>query len=481
MQLDADACYRAHRSRDARFDGRFFTAVRSTRIYCRPVCTAPLPKRENCSFFPSAAAAEGAGFRPCLRCRPELAPGLASVDASARLARAAANLIDDGALADANLASLASQLGVTDRHLRRVFEAEFGVTPIAYAQTARLLLAKRLLTDTAMPVTEVALAAGFGSLRRLNTLFAQRYRLSPTALRRQHGAPRPLDHHVFRLHSRAPYDFDALLQFLAYRAIDGVEAVDARSYRRTLALPNAQGRVASGWVEVRRAHRGTGVEARVDARLAPVIPRVLAAVKHAFDLNCRPEEVAAALGELAHAHPGLRLPGAFDAFEIGVRGIVGQQVTVKAARTLAARLVQRFGAPLDTPFAGVERVFPASATLADCKPSQIAQLGIVAQRAHAIVAFARALADGTLQLAPGADVERALEALRALPGVGPWTAHYIAMRALHWPDAFPPGDVGVLRALKLKRAGEAEARAQAWRPWRAYAVIHLWQAREKSI
>ncbi len=480
MHLDADACYRAVRSRDARFDGRFFTAVRSTRIYCRPVCPAPLPKRENCSFFPSAAAAEHAGFRPCLRCRPELAPGLASVDAAARLARAAANLIDDGALADASLSSLAGQLGVTDRHLRRVFESEFGVTPVAYAQTARLLLAKRLLTDTAMPVTEVAMAAGFGSLRRLNTLFAQRYRLSPTALRRSRGELRPLDHHVFRLPTRAPYDFDALLQFLAHRAIDGVEAVDARSYRRTLALPNPQGRIVQGWIEVRRAPRGTGVEARVDARLAPAIPRVLAAVKHAFDLNCRPEEVAAALGELARAHPGLRLPGAFDAFEIGVRAILGQQVPVRAARTLAARLVRRFGAALDTPFVDVARVFPAAATLAECKPVQIAELGIVAQRAQAIVALARALADGTLQLAPGADVERALDALRALPGVGPWTAHYIAMRALHWPDAFPPGDVGVLRALKLKRAAEAEARAQAWRPWRAYAVIHLWQTREIS-
>lgn len=480
MPFDADACYRAHRARDARFDGRFFTAVRSTRIYCRPVCSAPLPKRENCRFFPSAAAAEQAGYRPCLRCRPELAPGLASVDASARLARAAAGLIDDGALADASLASLAQRLGVTDRHLRRVFEAEFGVTPVAYAQTARLLLAKRLLTDTAMSVTDIALAAGFGSLRRLNTLFAQRYRLSPTALRKSQLPAQPLDHHLFRLPTRAPFDFDALLQFLATRAIGGIEAVDARSYRRSLSLPAAGGRQVAGWIEVRRAARGVGVDVRVDARLSSAIPRVLAAVKHAFDLNCRPQEVQDVLGELAQARPGLRLPGAFDPFEIGVRGILGQQITVKAACTIAQRLVARFGTPVETPFAGVERVFPAAAVLADMRPAQIAVLGIVTQRAHAIVALARAVASGELQLMPGADVERTLAALCALPGVGPWTAHYIAMRALHWPDAFPPGDVGVLRVLHETRGAAAERRAEAWRPWRAYALMHLWKSREPS-
>lgn len=477
MQLDPDICYRAHRARDARFDGRFFTAVGSTRIYCRPVCTAPLPKRENCRFYASAAAAEQAGYRPCLRCRPELAPGLASVDASVRLARAAASLIDDGALTDANLASLAQRLGVTDRHLRRVFEAEFGVTPIAYAQTARLLLAKRLLTDTAMPVTDVAMAAGFGSLRRLNTLFAQRYRMSPSALRSER-AQRPLDHHAFRLHTRLPFDFAALLRFHGDRAVGGVEAADAKGYRRTLALPVAEGRTAAGWLEVRRAARGAGIEVRVDARLATAIPRVLAACKHAFDLNCRPDEVLAVLGDLARARPGLRLPGAFDAFELGVRAILGQQVTVQAARTLAHRLVQRFGAPIDTPFPGLDRLFPDAPRLADAQPAQIAELGIVAQRARALVAFAQAVSDGRVRLDPAADVESTLAALCALPGIGEWTAHYIAMRALHWPDAFPPGDVAVLKAMGCTRAA-ALTRAERWRPWRAYAVMHLWKSLEK--
>lgn len=477
MQLDPDICYRAHRARDARFDGRFFTAVGSTRIYCRPVCTAPLPKRENCRFYASAAAAEQAGYRPCLRCRPELAPGLASVDASARLARAAASLIDDGALTDANLASLAERLDVTDRHLRRVFEAQFGVTPIAYAQTAKLLLAKRLLTDTAMPVTDVAMAAGFGSLRRLNTLFAQRYRMSPSALRSER-APRPLDHHVFRLHTQLPFDFAALLRFHGDRAVAGVEAADAKVYRRTLALPVADGRTAAGWLEVRRAARGTGIEVRVDARLAAAIPRVLAASKHAFDLNCRPDEVLAVLGDLAQARPGLRLPGAFNAFELGVRAILGQQVTVQAARTLAHRLVQRFSTSVETPFAELDRLFPDAPRLAAAKPAQIAELGIVAQRARAVVAFARAVADGRVRLDPATDVESTLAALAALPGIGEWTAHYIAMRALHWPDAFPPGDVAVLKALGCSRAA-ALAQAERWRPWRAYAVMHLWQSLEK--
>jgi AraC family transcriptional regulator, regulatory protein of adaptative response / DNA-3-methyladenine glycosylase II len=474
MPFDADACYRAHRARDARFDGRFFTAVRSTRIYCRPVCAAPLPKRENCSFFASAAAAEAAGFRPCLRCRPELAPGGASVDASARLARDAANLIDDGALADANLAALARRLGATDRHLRRVFESEFGVTPVAYAQTARLLLAKRLLTDTALPVTEVALAAGFGSLRRLNALFLQRYRLNPTALRKSGGRVRPADHHVFRLHTAAPFDFDALLRFFATRAIEGVESAGTMSYRRTLALPIGSGGVA-GWLEVRRAPKGLGVEVRVDARLSRAIPRVLAAVKHAFDLHCRPDEINAVLGELAQPRPGVRLPGAFDSLEIAIRAILGQQITVKAARTLAGRLVRRFGTPIETPFEGVDHVFPSAATLAACAPGEIAELGVIASRARTIIALSRLIAEGTLRIDAGADVEQTLAALAELPGVGPWTAHYIAMRALHWPDAFPASDLGILRALGTTRAAVATQQAQAWRPWRAYAVMHLWQ------
>ena len=479
MQLEPDACFRATRARDARFDGRFFVGITSTRIYCRPVCGARPARRENQRYFASAAAAEGAGFRPCLLCRPELAPGLALVDASRQLARAAASLIDDGLASEEGLDAVARRLGVTDRHLRRVFEAEYGVTPVAYAQTARLLLAKRLLTDTQMPVTDVALAAGFGSVRRFNTLFASRYRLQPTALRRTAPRPSSVDFHRFRLATRAPFDHARLLAFFAARAIDGVEQVEGRRLRRSIAVSGADGKALAGWIELRPATR-TGIEARVDARLAPALPRVLAACKHAFDLDCQPDAVAAGLGELAAARPGLRLPGAFDGFETAVRTILGQQVSVKAARTLARRLVERFGAPIETPFPAVTRLFPDAPRLAECSPADIAALGIIAARARAIVLLAREVAAGEISLTTNVDVERTLGKLRALPGVGEWTVQAIAMRSLHWPDAFPAGDVGVMRALRERRAAAIERIAEPWRPWRAYAVMHLWCSLEKS-
>ncbi len=480
MDLEADACFRATRARDARFDGRFFVGITSTRIYCRPVCSARPARRENQRYFASAAAAEGAGFRPCLLCRPELAPGLALIDASRQLARAAASLIDDGLANEAGMDAVARRLGVTDRHLRRVFEAEYGVTPVAYAQTARLLLAKRLLTDTQMPVTDVALAAGFGSVRRFNTLFASRYRLQPTALRRTAPRPSTVDFHRFVLATRAPFDYARLLAFFAARALEGVERIEDSRLRRSLRVDAADGRPVAGWIEVRPASRGAGIEARIDARLAPALPRVLAACKHAFDLDCQPEAVSGHLGALAAPRPGLRLPGAFDGFETAVRTIIGQQISVKAARTLARRLVERLGAPIDTPYAGVTSVFPDAPRLADCAPAELASLGIIAMRARAIVALARAVAEGRIGLAPGVDAERTIERLRGLPGIGEWTAQAIAMRSLHWPDAFPAGDAGVLNALKRKQPVQVARLAEQWRPWRAYAVMHLWTSLEQS-
>ena len=479
MQLDANACFRAARARDARFDGRFFVGITSTRIYCRPVCSARPARREHQRYFASAAAAEGAGFRPCLLCRPELAPGLALVDASRQLARAAASLIDDGLAREGGLEAVANRLGVTDRHLRRIFEAEYGVTPVAYAQTARLLLAKRLLTDTRMPVTEVALAAGFGSVRRFNTLFAQRYRLQPTALWRTAARVSAVDFHRFVLATRAPFDYARLLGFYAARLLPGVEQVDGRRLQRSLAVAGADGRPLVGWIEVRPAPRGPGIEVRIDARLAPALPRVLAACKHAFDLDCQPDAVAASLGELASPRPGLRLPGAFDGFETAVRTILGQQVSVQAARTAAGRLVERFGAPIETPFAGVTRLFPGAAQLAGLAPAEIARLGIIATRAAAIVALAAAVAEGRIALAPNVDVEETIAALRALPGIGGWTAQAIAMRSLHWPDAFPAGDTGIARALREPRPAQLARLAEPWRPWRAYAVMHLWTSLEE--
>jgi AraC family transcriptional regulator of adaptative response / DNA-3-methyladenine glycosylase II len=478
MQLEPDACYRATRARDARFDGRFFVGITSTRIYCRPVCGARPARRENQRYFASAAAAERSGFRPCLLCRPELAPGLALIDASRQLARAAASLIDDGVASEGGLDSVARRLGVTDRHLRRVFETEYGVTPVAYAQTARLLLAKRLLTDTRMPVTDVALAAGFGSVRRFNTLFVARYRLQPTALRRSGPLAASVDSHRFVLATRAPFDYPRLLGFFAARALAGVEQVDGRRLRRSLTVQGADGRPVSGWIEVRPSPRGAGIEARIDARLGPALPRVLAACKRAFDLDCQPDAVSASLGALAAARPGLRLPGAFDGFETAVRTILGQQISVKAARTLAGRLVETFGARLATPFAGVTRLFPDPRRIAGCAHGDIARLGVIAARAKAIVALAEAVAEGRIDLSPGVDVEGTVAALQDLPGIGAWTAQAIAMRALHWPDAFPAGDVGIARALGEHRPARLARVAESWRPWRAYAVMHLWSSLE---
>jgi AraC family transcriptional regulator of adaptative response / DNA-3-methyladenine glycosylase II len=477
MMLDPDQCYRALRTHDARFDGRFFVGVGTTGIYCRPVCTARTPLARNCTFFPSAAAAEAGGYRPCLRCRPELAPGYAAVDANRRLAQAAAGLIEDGRLEDASLADLAAALGVTDRHLRRVFQQEFGVSPVAYAQTQRLLLAKRLLTDTAMPVVDVAMASGFASLRRFNDLFRTRYRMTPVALRKTAGAARG-DRLAFDLAYRPPYDWPAMLAFLDRRAIRGVEAVDGRRYRRTVRLERG-GKVHAGWIEVAPSPRKAALRVAASASLAGAVPVLLARVKSLFDVACRPDEIAATLGPLTGANPGLRLPGAVDGFEIAVRAILGQQVTVAAAITIAGRFAAALGESFETPHAGIDRLFPTPARVAATAPADIAALGIISSRARAIVALARELETGALRLDPSAPVDGTLAALERLPGIGPWTAQYIAMRALAWPDAFPHPDVGVLKAMGEENARRGLARAEAWRPWRAYAVVHLWKSRER--
>lgn len=471
MGLDPATCYRAMRARDTRFDGRFFVAVSSTRIYCRPVCSVRPPKRENCRFFPSAAAAELQGYRPCLRCRPELAPGNASIDATSRLAQAAASLIEDGTLNGAGLERLAARLGISERHVRRAFGAEFGVSPIAFAQTQRLLLAKRLLTDTRLPVTEVALASGFNSLRRFNALFKERYRLNPKQLRRAVPVQSSADTLRFELSYRPPYDWPGLLAFLEARAIPGVEAVEGAAYRRTAAVPGHR-----GWIEVGLAPRKPALQVTLSASLAKAVPLMLARIKSVTDVACHPAEVAKALGALADGSPGLRVPGAFDGFEVAVRAVLGQQVSVAAARTLAGRFAAAFGTPLDTPHAALGMTFPAAERIARLSPAKIAALGMPGSRARTVLAVARAVARGELELAPNADIESTLARLRALPGVGEWTAQYIAMRALAWPDAFPHTDLGVLKALGEQDPRGALAVAERWRPWRAYAVMHLWRS-----
>jgi AraC family transcriptional regulator of adaptative response / DNA-3-methyladenine glycosylase II len=472
MMLDADQCYQALISHDVRFDGRFFVAVASTGIYCRPICTSRPARRRNCGFFPSAAAAERAGFRPCLRCRPELGPGLAAIDATRRLAQAAAHAIEDGCLADQSLAQLAQRLGVTDRHLRRVFHAEFGVAPIDYWQTQRMLLAKRLLRDTNLPITSVAFAAGFGSTRRFHAAMRQRYQLAPVELRGRASAKDPSLH--FMLAYRPPYAWHEMLEFLGARAIAGVESVAGGAYRRAVVL-SCGGEQFRGWIEVTRAQRSEALCLQVAASLAPVICQVLRRVRQLFDLYAAPADIEMRLGKLALV-PGLRVPGAFDGFEVAVRAILGQQISVAAARVLAGRFAAAFGTGIDTPFDQVTTVFPAATQITNQTSDSIARLGVVPSRAEALWHLAAACAAGRVQLNPEAELETQLQRLRSLPGVGEWTAQYIAMRALAWPDAFPHTDLGIKKALGVTQPRRVLDAAEGWRPWRAYATMQLWRS-----
>ena len=486
---DDDARYLALKARDARFDGRFFTGVTSTGIYCRPVCSVRTPRRENCRFFHLAAQAEHAGFRPCLRCRPELAPqqlAWSIQDAGAILMQQALRLLDapdSGATADgAGVARLAARLGVSDRHLRRLFESSLGISPLQYLQTRRLLAAKQLLTDTHLPITEVALASGFASLRRFNAAFVQHYGLNPTQLRRsgRQGLAAPQGATV-RLGYRPPYDVPALLAFFRARQIHGVEcAIDLpgqQRLRRTVRLCIG-GAEHLGWLEVAFDATRPQVALSVSESLVPLLPLVIARVRAMLDLDADPAAIAAVLGSDFPGLDGLRVPGAFDGFELAVRAVLGQQITVAAARTLAQRLMERFGTPIETPWPELRWLFPTPATLARAEGDALGQLGIVRQRQAAIVALARAVDEAGLSLHAGAEIEPTLEALRALPGIGDWTAQYIALRALRWPDAFPSGDVALHKALglqgQLQPARAALAMAQAWRPWRGYALLRAW-------
>ncbi len=499
----ASGLYAALRARDARFDGRLFVGVRSTGIYCRPVCRVRTPLLRNCRFFGNPASAEDAGFRPCLRCRPELAPGLAFVDSSRTLAHTAARLlaraVQEGR--DVALPEVAARLGVTDRHLRRIFAAEHGVAPVDYLTTQRLLQAKQLLTDTGLPVTEVALASGFSSLRRFHAAFAERYRLSPGALRRERagavaesrgaseaaGAYRTAHGLVVRLGYRPPYDIAGVLRFFARRQLDGIEQVDPGAGRiaRTLAWTHG-GRHVAGWLDARFEPGRHEIAIEVAPALVPALGSLLQRVRQGLDLDADPALVDPVIAALpAPPVPGLRVPGAMDGFEAAVRVVLGQQVTVAAARTLTSRLVHAFGEPIETPWPGLTRLFPTAAAIAGAAPEAIGRLGIVRQRVRALQALAAAVAGGTLDLHPGAPLAPTLDTLRALPGVGEWSVQLIALRALGWPDAFPASDIGVLDALARvdptlppRNARAAAARAEAWRPWRGYAAMRLWQLLE---
>jgi AraC family transcriptional regulator of adaptative response / DNA-3-methyladenine glycosylase II len=487
LSLDDTAAYQVITARDARFDGRLFVGVTSTGVYCRPICRVRTPLRKNCRFFDTPAQAEAAAFRPCMKCRPEIAPGAGLpwtvMDASRTLARQAADALDAQAASGEppNLVQVAARLGVSDRHLRRIFQAEHGVTPLQYLQTRRLLLAKQLLTDTRLPVAQVALASGFNSLRRFNAAFADSYRMSPSRLRGE------ADENEFdrdaavtvKLAYRPPYDVAALLRFIALRAVPEVEVVGERRVRRSLRAGTLA--PVAGWIEAEFAPAAPVVLLRFAPELAAASGRVVAAARRWLDLDAQPQAIDAVLADIPGA-PGLRLPGSLDAFELAVRAVLGQQVTVAAARTLARRVVERFGEPLRTPWPDVIRTFPSPDALGAAPVERIAELGIIRTRAGAIQAIAQAWSGLSPLVVTRARPEPLIERLCALPGIGPWTAHYIAMRALGWPDAFPPHDVAVLKAMRQRfgTAGqrEADARAQAWQPWRAYAVLRLWNSLE---
>jgi AraC family transcriptional regulator of adaptative response / DNA-3-methyladenine glycosylase II len=474
MVLDPDAAYLALTAHDARFDGRLFIGVTSTGVYCRPVCRVRLPKRENCRFFETRAQAEAAAFRPCMKCRPEIAPGLSLADSSHTLAHTAARLIEHAvhSAESLSLPALALRLGVTDRHLRRIFQAAHGVAPLDYMTTQRLLLAKQLLTDTTQPVTQVALASGFDSLRRFNAAFLERYRINPTQLRRERLTPPPET--PLRLAYRPPYDIDAVLAYFARREVRGVEQVEALNLRRTVGW-TWRGQRLTGWLEGRFVPERNEVHVRTSQSLAPVLGAVLQRVRQSLDLDADPSVIDPVMATLPVPHrPGARLPAGMDGFEVAVRVILGQQVTVKAARTLIQRLVDRFGEPIETPFPALSRVFPHAELIAEADPEVIGKLGIVRQRVKALQALASAMARGELALHAGVPVESTLDALRALPGVGEWTAQVIAMRALAWPDAWPASDIGLMNALGTRDVKAVTALAEPWRPWRAYAVLQLW-------
>jgi AraC family transcriptional regulator, regulatory protein of adaptative response / DNA-3-methyladenine glycosylase II len=474
---DPDLCYRALVGRDARFDGRFFVCVRTTRIYCRPVCPARTPKRENCTFAPSAAAAEAQGYRSCLRCRPEAAPGTpAWAGTEASVARAL-RMIDEGALDEGSVGQLAARLGIGARQLHRLFVRHLGASPQAVAGNRRLLVAKQLLTETGLPLSEVASAAGFQSLRRFNDALKTAYQRSPGELRRASRTPASQASAAIHLSLgyRPPFGWERVLAYLGARAIPGVEAVAEGGYHRTYRLGGSQGTLGVSHQPGRRA-----LSVRIEGTGPLPVRPLVARVRRLFDLDADPAALTVALGEdpvigprLARAG-GVRVPGAFEPFELAVRAILGQQVSVKGATTLAGRVVERCGTPASAAGPGLTHFFPSAHALAQ---ADLSGLGLTGGRIQALKGLAAAHAQGTCELKPGASLEDSVAQLITLPGIGEWTAHYIALRALGEPDAFPAADLALRKAAgggTLLTPQALARRAEAWRPWRGYAALLLW-------
>lgn len=487
MELDASHCYRAVLSRDRRFDGRFFGGVVTTGVYCRPVCPVHPPKPENVRWFPSAAAAEAAGFRPCRRCRPETSPGTpAWMGTSATVSRAL-RLIADGALDDDNVEVLGARLGLSSRQLRRLFIEHIGAAPVAVARARRVHFAAKLLAETHLPITQVALSAGFRSIRQFNHDVRATFGRPPTQLRARRNGRGQLDDGdqscnggglIVRLPYRPPFDWAAVSRFLKARATPGVEVVDDDAYRRTITVGGMPGTIEV-WPAANEPHLLMRVRLASYGDLRCVVERA----RRIFDLSADPLQITKHLRRsgwlrpLVAAHAGLRIPGTWDAFELAVRAILGQQVTVKGATTLAGRLVQAFGTPIEPGHDGLSHVFPQPDVLAD---ADLTAIGLPRARAATIRALAAAVRSGELSLDASLGLDDAVSRLCALPGIGAWTAHYIAMRALGEPDAFPADDLGLRRAVAKggapRSATELSRMAEDWRPWRSYAAMYLWSS-----
>ena len=480
----------ARQARDPRFDGRFFVGVRTTGVYCRPVCRVKMPLAKNVSFFDTAAAASEAGFRPCLRCRPETSPGTPAWSGTSTTVTRALRLIGEGALDDASIVDLSDRLGVTSRHLGRLFQSHLGASPITIAQTRRLQFAKKLLDETNLSMTEIAFSSGYGSVRRFNDHFKKVYDRTPVSLRRQ-----PLgkaisankivvdnltgektvgdsDSFSLKLSYRPPFDFSGLIAFLSMRAIPGVECVVGGEYRRLFCFEGEQ-----GFLRVTNDEAARALSCEIDMENSRLLVRIVEKVRRLFDLDAVPQDIESQLqkdkplSKLVSQNPGQRLPGAWDAFEIAVRGIVGQQVSVKGATTVMGRIAAAYGQKVDK---GI--VFPGPEALAEIDPSTLPMpLG----RANAIKLMAQAVLDGELDLGSEYDSSVLVEQLVAIKGIGPWTAQYVVMRALNDPDAFLHNDLVILKVAKeklgIKTEKELLERAEKWRPWRAYAGMHLWR------
>ncbi len=478
-----EICDRARAARDARFDGLFFTAVKSTGIYCRPICPAPTPKPANIRYFANAASASAAGFRPCLRCRPELSPNAMQHRYADEWVNCALALIADGELVTGSVTTLANKIGLSTRQIGRLFQNNLGASPIAVHNNRRLLLAKQLITETAMPMTEIALASGFNSLRRFNAAFVEGCAMPPSAIRRLQT---PLTTQggclTLRLAYRPPFDFALMLAFLAKRAIPGIERITDSSYERVTG-PVAE----SCWIRVTSDAKKPELRLEIGNAEPRMIPELVQRTRRLFDLDAELQVVhlglqSSPLLRLGVAdRPGLRVPGSWDGFELAVRAVIGQQISVAGATTITARLVAQLGAKRSEPHGDLDRAFPTPEVLAQ---ATLTGIGLTQRRIKTLRALAQAVVDGAIGFQAGQKTDEFAQKMCRIPGVGPWTAQYVAMRALHHPDAFPAGDLILQQVLGgAQRLSERETAvlSQAWRPWRAYAVMHLWHLSGQPI